>query len=1056
MRGASHGMIGLFARHPTAANLLMIMMLIAGALSLTRQNTQFFPDFSIEFVSVVVTWPGASASDVEANIVEALEPDLRQIDDVKNVLGTAKEGVGQIAVEFYPDADMQAGLSAVETAIGQVTTLPEDAEQPVIKRIVFYDTVSRILVSGPIPEASLKVIAKRLKEDLLARGIDKVTLFGARDEEIRVEVDQATLLQLDLTLADIAAVIGETSQDMPSGDTGGANEIQIRSLGLKADAASLRAIEVTARDSGERILLRDIATVRDTFEDAQPVAIRDGENAIELHIQRSVGNDALELAETVNTYITEIQPTLPPTVRVEMHDIKASLIQERINLLLRNGLGGLVLVLGVLFLFLNARVAMWVAIGIPVALMAAMAVMFATGQSINMVSLFALIMMLGIIVDDAIVVGEHALARRRGGAGPLEAAESGARRMLPPVTSASLTTIAAFVPVMLISGEIGEIMAAIPLVAIAVLVASLIECFLVLPGHMRGALVYNPDQASGFRHAIDSRFEALRDGPFRRLVGLAVRWRYTTLALTVAVLIVTIGLVFGGRLQFVFFPSPEGDIIQADFSFASGTPKARSEAMIVELERALKAADAALAGDDGGVVRLSFGKIGVSASKVGSAQQATGDHRGGVHVELVPSEQRDVRTPDMIEAWRAEVRALPGLESPTIRERRGGPPGRDLDIRLSGGSVETLKAAALATRDRLAGYAGVSDVSDDLPWGKSELVLAVTPRGRALGFTTQSLGRQVRNAFEGAIAKRFPRGDEEVVIRVQYPRGTVTPRSLRELYLRAPSGAEVALSEVASITEDRGFAVIRREDGVREVAVTAEIDAAVSNPSELVATLAQGPMSEIASDYGVAVRFAGKAEEQSETLADMGLGLVIGLSAIYLILAWVFASYTRPVVVMAIIPFGFVGAAFGHLLLGYDLTILSLIGLLGLSGIVVNDSIILVTTIDERLRAGEDVMAAIVQGACDRFRAVLLTSLTTIGGLLPLLSETSLQAQFLKPMALTIVFGLLASTLLVLFVVPSLIAMQADVGRLAERLFSLAPETRQEKHQHGEKLEAAE
>lgn len=1049
-------MIGLFARHPTAANLLMIMMLIAGALSLTRQNTQFFPDFSIELVSVVVTWPGASASDVEANIVEALEPELRQIDDVKNVLGTAKEGVGQIAVEFYPDADMQAGLSAVETAIGQVTTLPMDAEQPVIKRIVFYDTVSRLLVSGPFPEASLKGIAKRLKEDLLARGIDKVTLFGARNEEILVEVDQATLLRLDLTLADIADVIGETSQDMPSGDTGGANEIQIRSLGLKSDAASLSDIEITARDTGERLLLRDIATVRDGFEDDQPMAIRDGEHAIELHIQRSVGNDALKLAETVKDYVAEIQPTLPPTLRVEMHDIAASLIQQRINLLLRNGLGGLVLVLGVLFLFLNARVAMWVAVGIPVALMAAMAVMLATDQSINMVSLFALIMMLGIIVDDAIVVGEHALARRRGGAGPLEAAESGARRMLPPVTSASLTTMAAFVPVMLVSGEIGEILGAIPLVAIAVLVASLLECFLVLPGHMRNALVHGEDEETGIRKAINTRFEAFRDGPFRRLLSHAVRWRYTTLAVAVSVLIISIGLIVGGRLQFVFFPSPEGDIMQADFSFAPGTPKARSEAMIAELERALAVADSALAPEGGGVVRFAVGKIGVAVSKVGAAQQARGDHRGGLHVELAPSEIRDIRTPQMIAAWRAEIRPLPGLETLTIRERKGGPPGRDLDIRLSGGSVETLKIAALETRDLLAGYAGVSDVSDDLPWGKSELVLAVTPRGRALGFTTQSLGRQVRNAFEGTIAKRFPRGEEEIVIRVRYPRGTVTPRSLRELYLRAPSGAEVALSEVASISEDRGFAVIRREDGVREVAVTAEIDAVVSNPTELVASLSRGPMQELADRHGLAYRFAGKAEEQGETFADMGLGAVIGLSAIYLILAWVFASYTRPMVVMAIIPFGFVGAVFGHLLLGFDMSLLSIIGLLGLSGIVVNDSIILVTTIDERLRAGEDVFEAIVQGACDRFRAILLTSLTTIGGLLPLLSETSLQAQFLKPMALTIVFGLLASTVLVLFVVPSLIAMQADFRRLAERIFSLPPKARQEKYQHREKLEAAE
>jgi multidrug efflux pump subunit AcrB len=1046
-------MIGIFARHPTAANLLMIMMLLAGVISITRQNTQFFPDFSIEFVTVVVVWPGASASDAEANIVEALEPELRQIDDVKNVLGTAKEGVGTIAVEFYPDADMQAGLSAVETAVAQVTTLPEDAEQPVIKRIVFYDTVSRILVSGPFPEASLKVIAKRFKEDLLARGIDKVTLFGARDEEIIVEVDQATLMRLDLTLADIAKVIGESSQDMPSGDTTGANEIQIRSIGLKTDAAGLRDIEIAARDSGERILLRDIATVRDGFDHGQPVGVRGGERAIELHIQRSVGNDALELAETVNAYIAEIQPTLPPTLRVEMYDVAASLIQERINLLLRNGLGGLVLVLGVLFLFLNARVAIWVAVGIPVALMAAMAVMLATGQSINMVSLFALIMMLGIIVDDAIVVGEHAMARRLGGAGPLESAENGARRMLPPVTAASLTTIAAFVPVMLVSGEMGEILAAIPLVAIAVLVASLIECFLVLPGHLRGALVRPPEEASGFRRAINTRFDRMRDGPFRRLVALAVQWRYTTMALAVAVLIVSVGLVMGGRLQFVFFPSPEGDIMQADFSFAPGTPAARSQEMIDELERALAEADAKLTGADGdSVVDLTAGKIGASVSQAGAAQQATGDHRGGVHVELKPSEHRSVRTPDMITAWRAEIDDLPGLETLTIRERQGGPPGRDLDIRLSGGSVETLKKASLETRDLLTGYGGVSDVNDDLPWGKNELVLEVTPRGRTLGFTTESVGRQVRNAFEGAIAKRFPRGDEEVVVRVQYPRGTVAAHSLRDLYLRSPTGAEVPLSEVASLREDRGFAIIRREDGVREVAITAEIDEAVTNPTELVASLSDGPLAEIADRYEVGYRFAGKAEEQGETFADMGLGAMIGFSAIYLILAWVFASYTRPIVVMAIIPFGFIGAAFGHLLLGFDLSLLSIIGLLGLSGIVVNDSIILVSTIDERLSAGEDVFEAIIQGACDRFRAVLLTSLTTIGGLLPLLSETSLQAQFLKPMALTIVFGLLASTFLVLFVVPSLIAIQADFRRLV----SSTPKARQEQHEHREKLEAAE
>lgn len=1052
MKQTSRGLIGLFARHPTAANLLMLLMLVAGALSLTRHNTQFFPDFSVDFVSVSVAWPGASASDVEANVIEALEPELRQIDDIKNVMGTAMEGVGQVAIEFNPGADMQAGLSAVETAVAQVTTLPEESETPVIKRAIFYDTVSRLIISGPFPEASLKVVAKKIKEDLLARGIDKVTLAGARDEEIWVEVDQATLLRLDMTLGDIADVIGQTSQDLPSGDTSGANEIQIRSLGLKTDADSLRNIEVLARDSGERILLGDIATVGDAFEDGQPIILHRGERAVELNILRAAGADALDLADVVDGYLAEIRPTLPPTLRVEQHDVRAGLIKERINLLLRNGLGGLALVLGVLFLFLNGRIAIWVAVGIPVAVMAALAVMLATGQSINMISLFALIMMIGIIVDDAIVVGEHAAARRLGGAGGLEAAETGARRMLAPVMAASLTTMAAFLPVILVSDIIGQIMRAIPLVAMAVLIASLVECFLILPGHMRGALSRDPGEASRVRKAINRTFDRLRDGPFRALVSLAVRWRYTTLALALALLIGSVGMIAGGRLQFVFFPSPEGDIVQVDYSFAPGTPLARSEAMIAELERSLATADQTLNPDGGSVVRLAVGKIGTSVSAEEGGQQARGDHMGGMQVELEPSEYRTIRTETVIDAWRAEVQNLAGLETLTIRERRGGPPGRDLDVRLSGGTVETLKTAALEVRDLLGGYAGVSDISDDLPWGKQELVLEVTPHGRALGFTTESLGRQVRDTFEGAIAKRFPRGDEEVLVRVQYPRGTIAPSTLRELYLRSPAGVEVPLSEVVSLREDRGFSLIRREDGVREAAVAAEIDTAIANPTELVAALSAGPMNDIAERHGIAFRFAGKAEEQGETLADMKLGAQIALAAMYIILAWVFASYTRPFVVMAIIPFAFIGVAAGHLLLGFDLTILSIIGLLGLSGIVINDSIILVSTIDERLSDGEPVFEAITQGACDRLRAVLLTSLTTIGGLTPLMFETSLQAQFLKPMALTIVFGLMATTLLVLFVVPSLIAIQHDF-RFRR---SPAPEARQKQHQYREQLEAAE
>ncbi len=1052
MRGG--GLIALFARHPTAANLLMLIMLAAGAFSIALNNTQFFPDFDIEMVTVSVAWPGASAADVEANIVEALEPELRVIDDVKEVFGTAREGVGVSVVEFNPGADIEAGLSAVENTVGRVTTLPEDAERPAIGRVAFRDTVSRIVVSGDYPEAVLKARAKRVREDLIDRGVSRIAPFGARDEEIRVEVAPETLLALDMTLGDVARAIARTSRDLPAGDTGGTNESQIRGVGLRPDAAALAGIEIRAGADGERVVLGDVARVSDAFDEGQPTVAIGGTRAIELNVQRPAGADSLELSAIVDGYVEEIAPTLPPGLSIAQYDTGAKLIDDRIRLLLRNGFGGLILVIGILFIFLNRGVALWVAIGIPVAVMAALAVMLAAGQSINMVSLFGLIMMLGIIVDDAIVVGEHAMARRLDGAGGLDAAIGGARRMLAPVACASLTTVATFMPIVMIGDVIGQIMVALPVVAVAALTASLIECFLILPGHMRGALERDLHRTSRFRRAFNARFDRFRDGPFRRFAALAVRWRYTTIAVAVASLIVGAGLIAGGRLQFVFFPSPESDAVFADFAFAPGTPRSRSEAMVVELERALKEADAALTAGNETFVHLAVARIGTSVNLAPGTFRETGDHVGGVYLELTPSERRDVRTADAIAAWRDRVEALPGLESLTILERQGGPPGRDVDVRLTGGSVETLKAAAGDVRDALARYDGVSDIGDDLPWGKRELVFEVAPRGRALGFTTESVARQLRDAFEGAIARRFARGDEEVAIRVRLDPGAASAGSLRDFRLRSETGAEIPLSHVVSMREERGFAIIRREGGQREVAVTAEVDEAVANPTSLVATLAAQDMPAIAAARGVAWRLAGRAEEQRETLADMRLGALLGFSAIYIILAWVFASYTRPFVVMAIIPFGVVGAIVGHFLLGFDLTILSIVGLLGLSGIAINDSIILVSTIEERLAAGEPEREAIVQGACDRLRAVMVTSLTTIGGLTPLLFETSLQAQFLKPMALTLVFGLMATTLLVLFVVPALIAIQGDVRRALRR--SGPPETRQEQHQYREQLEAAE
>ena len=1024
-------LIRLFVRHRNASNLLAILAIVAGAVALVNMNTQLFPTFGIDFVTVQVAWPGAGAEDVEASIIEAVEPEVRFLDSVKQVISFAVEGAATVLIEFEAGADMQAALSDVDSALSRVTTLPEDSETPVIQRVVLYDTISRLVLSGPVTEASLKALAKDVRNTLLAAGIDQVTLFGARDEEVWVEIAPATLRHHDLTLTEIASRVAASSQDLPSGTLEGSFEKQIRSIGLAVDANAVGAIEIRALGDGQKIYLRDIARIEDGFDEDGKIGLRGGKPAIELHIQRSPGGNALALADIVAETVAKIEPTLPHSVRLEQYDIQAGFISARVNLLLRNGAGGLVLVLLTLFVFLEWRLAFWVAAGIPIALLAAMLAMLASGQSINMVSLFALIMTLGIIVDDAIVVGEHTATLSARGMGPIDAAQAGAFRMLAPVTAASLTTIAAFLPILMISDVIGQIIVAIPLVVAAVILAALAEAFLILPAHMRDALRGGKAKPARFRRWFDAGFERMRDGPFSRLVDRCVRWRYLTVSSALGVLAMSLALLGGGHLPFNFFPSLEAETVFANVVFAPGTPRGRTEAMIRELETSLVRAEDVLTDGEGGLVVMSFAKVGTSqADNFGAV---SGDHLGGLQVELLPSDQRSVRTEQFIEAWRAEIRPLPGVERISLNPRQGGPPGREIDIRITGGSITDLKAAALDVRDLLRRVPGVSDVEDDLPFGKQEVRLRISPRGRALGFTTENVGRQVRDAFEGGIAKRFARGDEEVTVRVRYPRGSITGSTLRDLYLRAPGGAEVAITGVVDLDETRGFSRIRRQDGVREVAVVAEVDESVTSSGEILESLRGEGLSVIDNRHGVETSFAGKDEERERTLEDMQLGALVALISIYIILAWVFASYARPLVVMAIIPFGIVGAIVGHIVMDYALTILSLVALLGLSGILVNDSIILVSTIEERIKAGESRHEAIVGGARDRLRAVILTSLTTIGGLLPLMFETDLQARFMIPMAVTIVFGLLLATILVLVLVPALVGIQDDAGRAIRR-----------------------
>ena len=1025
-------LIRLFVRHRNAANLLMALIFIAGAFSLSKLNTQFFPDFGLDIVSIQVKWSGASTRDIEANILEAIEPEVRFLDAVDRVTSYATEGVGRVIVEYAAGTDMQSALSEAEAALQQITILPEDSERPVVRRIVRYDTIVRLVLSGPYSEAVLKRQAKRMRDDLLAAGIDRVTFFGARDEEILVEIEPRVLRQLDLTPAAVAARIGASNRDIPSGNLEGSVEKQLRSVGLQTTSRDLGSIEIRSLDDGQKIFLRDIAALSESFDEQASIGLRNGQPAIELHVQRSPTADALEVGRIVDRYLVEARGNFPPELRIEQYDAQADLIRQRVDVLVDNGLTGLILVMAVLLLFLNGRTAFWVAVGIPTAFMAALATMLALGESINMLTLFALIMTLGLIVDDTIVVGEHAAAQREAGMSARQAAEAGALRMLAPVMAASLTTVAAFLPLVAMGGIIGQIVGAIPLVVVAVILASLAECFLVLPGHLRESLKKHGGQRNFVMRRFDAGFDRFRAGLFQRVIRFCVRWRYATVAMAIAFFLVSAGLVLGGRVGFHFFPSPEADVVVGNVVMAPGTPRRDTGAMVQELSDAVDRAAARFTGDGSGIVAMSFGSVGRSGGRQFS--RITGDQYGGLTVELVPSDERPVRTDEFIEAWREEIRPLPNVEQINLNARTGGPPGREIDIRLRGGPADDLKAAATEVKNLLGRFPGVSSLDDDLPYGKQELILEVTPRGRALGFTTQSAGLQVRNAFQGAIAQRFARGDEEVEIKVRYPRRSADSAAFQNLFLRAPDGTEVPLTEVVTLRQERGFSRLRREDGAREVAITGEIDETVTSLGALLPAIVDGGLADVASRYGLAYKFKGKAEEQSESAADMLAGATVGLLAIYIVLAWVFANFTRPVIVMAIIPFGFVGAVLGHLLLGFDLTILSIFGLLGLAGILVNNSIILVRTVDQHIDDETPLRDAIVMGCRERLRPVLLTSLTTIGGLVPLLFERSLQAQFLIPMAITIVFGLAVATLIVLVLTPALLAVDHDIRSVFRRV----------------------
>ena len=1030
------GFLKFFVEHKTAANIIMILMIVVGLLSIGRLNKQFFPDFDVEIVAVTIDWPGATAQEIDKNIVQLLEPELRPISGVKKVTSKSIEGNARTQVEFVYGHDMQKGRTDIETAVSRIN-FPDKAEKPKIILGEFFDTVTRIVLSGELSLSELRIKSKKLKEKLLNSGVDKVDILGLPEEEILIEISQIEVAKLKLSLNEISDLIKSETQDV-SGGSFADGSLRVRTIGEKRLVETFKKLELKNSSSGARILLGDIANIKSSIKKRSVLKFIDGKPAVEIWVRRSKTSDALKVSENVNEVIANSQDIIGKQIKIQTYNTAANLIEERISLLVKNGLSGLCIVLAVLFLFLSRNTAIWVAFGIPIAFLATFGVMLVSGQTINMISLFGLIMALGIVVDDAIVVGEHSsYLKNKRKLDHNKAPVVAATRMSMPVISAMLTTVAAFIPLFMVKGVIGEIIAAIPWVVCAVLVASLIECFLVLPAHLAHYDRSSKDQGR-FRQWFDKKFNAFQEGVFRKFVIATFNYRYITFMTAVGLFIISIGMMSGGRVLFSFFPTPEADIVIANFKMHSGTTKTQTIKMLDNLKVGLdKTASEFLSSPD--LIQFKMSTIGTrtSFSNDSTPSSIGSDLLGSMVVELKTADKREIRTKDFISAWRKNIINEPGLDKLTIRAPSGGPPGRDLDVRFQGDDLKTLKLASNELINIARNIPGVSSLSDNLEFGIQEKNLRLSEKGQSLGFSIIGLGEQVRSAINGSIISLFPKGDEEVTVRLKLSEDEQNTDMINDLRIISPRGSSFKLQEIAIINETLPFASINRTNGFREVTISGDLFPEMMNTAQARNYLIEQGLPEIAKKYNLSYRFDGKDLEQKETFADMGTGSIIGLLLIYFILAWVFKSWLRPFSIMIMIPFAFIGAVLGHYLLGLTMSILSMFALLALAGIVVNNSIILVSTIERRLddlrnlesrehNDNELINEAIINGVVDRLRPVLLTSLTTIGGLSALMFETSLQAQFLIPMAATIVFGLGVTAFLVLVIVPSMMGISND------------------------------
>ncbi len=1022
-----------FVQNHVAANLLMLTIVVAGATSLLSIKQEVFPELEMDIISIQVAYLGATPAEVEEAVCVRIEEQIHSVDGVKRITSTASEGMGLVMVELLRGTEASKALDGIKAEVDRIVTFPEETEKPIITQGAKKQQAIDVVIFGQASEVAFKNLTEKIRDDLLnLPDISYATIQGTRPYEISIEVSEESLQAYGLTHGQISQAVKKGSLDLPGGSIRTkAGEILIRTKGQLYTGEEFGNIPVISNQDGSRVTLDQIATISDGFEEVETASYLDSQCATMVSVYRTGDQGVLKVTGATKEYVKKMKNHMPPGLTITTWNDRSSIYRGRMVLLGKNGLAGLVLVFCTLALALELRLAFWVTVGLVIAFLGSFWILHFFGVSLNMISMFAFIVTLGLVVDDAIVVGENIYAHREMGLSPLEASKQGTAEVGNPVILAVLTTVVAFLPLAFVNGVMGQFMFSIPVVVIAILVFSLIESLLILPAHL-STIKVTPSKSivvflffGRIKNKIDEQVQKILHQYYRPLLELSLRNRGQVFAIGLTTLILTIGWIAGGNIQFTFMPKIDADNLIANLTLVQGATMEEAMEAVRQLESSLDQTLAEyserLPKDSEPIVKHISTSIGAHSGTNDQSLMVSSNsaHLVEVNADLLVAELRNIPSSEMAARWRELCGPISGAVSLTFSADlfQGSKP---IHVQLSSPDTQELLEAGRLLKSELTAYPGVQDISDSFREGKVEIKLSIKPEASLLGLTLSDLATQVRSGFYGDEAMRIQRGRHEVKVMIRYPENErVSLGNIEAMRIRTASGEQVPFSQVANVDISRGFASIERSDRKRVISITADVDQSKANADEIIQSLQDNFLSFLMADYpGLSFSMEGQQKEQSETLGSLGRGFLIALFLVYVLLAVTFKSYLQPILVMTAIPFGIVGAILGHLLMGLNLTLVSMFGVVALTGVVVNDSLILIDFINRSRQEGQSLQEALVNSGIRRFRPIMLTSITTFAGLVPLLLEKSLQAKFLVPMATSLGFGVMFSTLITLLLVP--------------------------------------